>query len=479
MGKQGGFLEYERHTPGYRPADERLHDYRAVEKTLAPDELNRQAARCMNCGIPFCHGSGCPLGNVIPEFNDAAYKGEWERALQILLSTSSFPEFTARICPAPCEASCTLELSNGQPVAIRQIEYAVIEHGFEHGLVKPRPPKERSGYRVAVIGAGPAGLTVADVLNRHGHDVTVFDQWPKPGGILRYGIPDFKLEKWVVDRRVDLMTQEGVDFECAVSVGEDISYRYIRDRYDAIVLTGGSRDPRDLNVPGHDLNGTHFAMDFLTLQNRKNDGETIPADQDISAEGKNVIVVGGGDTGSDCIGTSLRQGAASVTQIEIMPEPPEERADHTPWPEWPLKLRTSSSHEEGCERLWSCSVQELKGNDGTVDTAVCQRMDCTFENGRPAFTPVADSAFTLPAQLVLLAMGFVGPGRNRIVEDLGIQKDPRGNIHVEDRHMTSIEGIFTAGDMSTGQSLVVRAMADGKQCAEDVNTYLTHPATHP
>ncbi len=475
MGKLGGFLEFDRTDPGYRPKEERVRDFRAVERVFSDQELNDQAARCMNCGIPFCHGTGCPLGNLIPDWNEAAYRQDWRLALDLLQSTSSFPEFTARICPAPCEAACVCEYGDGQPVAIRQIEYAIIENGFAQGLVKPQPPARRSGRRVAVIGAGPAGLTAADVLNKLGHSVVVYDEWPRPGGILRYGIPDFKLEKWVVDRRVALMQEEGVVFECGVVVGTDLSYKFLRDRFAAICLTGGAREPRDLPIPGRDLAGIHFAMDFLTRQNLKNDGHTYAPDDDIVAAGKNVMVIGGGDTGSDCIGTSVRQGAKSITQVEIMPQPPPERPASTPWPLWPNKLRTSSSHHEGCVRRWSTSAVEFIGEAGKLRQVKCVEMEFAMVDGRPKFTPRPDSQFVVDAELVLLAMGFVGPGDNRIAEDLGLARDPRGNLLVGSDFMTSARGIFAAGDMARGQSLVVRAMADGRQCARAIHAFLATP----
>lgn len=473
MGKQGGFMEFDRQYPGYRPVDERVRDFKAVERVFTEEELNEQAARCMNCGIPFCHGTGCPLGNLIPDWNEAAYKGEWEQALNLLCSTSSFPEFTARICPAPCEASCVCEYGDGQPVAIRQIERAIIEYAFENGFVVPTPPAERSGKKVAVLGSGPAGLTVADVLNKLGHEVTVFDEWPRPGGILRYGIPDFKLEKWVVDRRTQLMADEGVIFECGVNVGVDISYKFIRDRFDAICLTGGAKEPRDLPIPGRELDGIHFAMDFLTRQNRKNDGEILDPRDDIVATGKRVMVIGGGDTGSDCVGTSIRQGATSVTQVEIMPKPPDERSESTPWPQWPLKIRTSSSHQEGCRRLWSASAVEFMGDDGVLKQVKCVDMTCEMVDGRPKFSPKPGSEFIETVDLVLLAMGFVGPGENRIAEELDIERDARGNIKVGPDHSTSAPKVFSAGDMARGQSLVVRAMADGKSCARAIHAALS------
>ncbi len=473
MGKIGGFLEFDRQEPGYRPKEERIADYRAVERRLSDKDLHEQAARCMNCGIPFCHGTGCPVQNVIPEFNDMAYRGRWKEALDVLLTTNPFPEFTSRICPAPCEAACVLELSNGQPVTIREIEKAVIETGFERGYMKPRPPAVRTGKRVAVIGSGPAGLSVAHVLNQLGHTVVVYDKSHRPGGILRYGIPDFKLEKWVVDRRIKLMMEEGVEFENDVTVGIDISYRYLETRFDAVVLAAGSRQPRDLPIPGRELKGVHYAMELLMAQNRKLAGEVVPPEYDIVAEGKNVLVIGGGDTGSDCVGTSLRHGARSVTQIEIMPKPPEERHESTPWPNWPLKLRTSSSHKEGGWRLWQVSATQFVGNDeGNVVGAQCVEMNIDFKDGRPAFSPKAGSEFAIEADLVFLAMGFVGPATNPMLDELGIARTPRGGIAIDELHMTNVPGVFAVGDMAQGQSLVVRAMADGRDAAVQVDTWL-------
>ncbi len=473
MGKPGGFMEFGRAEPGYRPAEERVKDFRAVEKTLSTKQVLEQAARCMNCGIPFCHGAGCPLGNLIPEWNEAVFQGDWGHALKLLTATSSFPEFTARVCPAPCEASCVCEYSNAQPVTIRQIERAIIENGFEKGLVVPCPPKTRTGKKVAVIGSGPAGLTIADVLNKAGHKVTVYDEWPKPGGILRYGIPDFKLEKWVIDRRVKLMEDEGVEFENSVAVGKDLSYKFLKDRFDAVCLSGGAREPRTLDIPGRDTKGIYFAMDFLTIQNRKVDGEAIAAGNDICAEGKDVVVIGGGDTGSDCVGTSIRQKARSVTQIEIMPEPPAQRCSSTPWPQWPLKLRTSSSHQEGCTRLWGTTVTEFMGQKGILQSVNCVKVKRKVEKGgRISFSRTPQTEFKIPAQIVLLALGFIGPTYKLITENLGLEKDKRGNIKVNSDYSTNVRAVFAAGDMATGQSLVVHAMADGKKCAVEINSFL-------
>jgi len=370
MTKERGFLEFKRKDPGYRPAAERLKDYKAVERKLTDDDIFRQATRCMNCGVPFCHGCGCPLLNVIPEFNDHVYNKRWKEALDILLSTNPFPEFTGRICPAPCEGSCVLGI-NDDPVAIRQIELAIIEKGFQRGYVVPEPPETRRSERIAIIGSGPAGLAAAFVLNRAGFNVVVYENNKYPGGLLRYGIPEFKLEKWVVERRVRLMQEEGVVFETGVKVGEDISLRYIRDRFDGILLTGGSQEPRDLKVPGRELDGVHFAMDFLVQQNKRLNGEAIDPADEITAEGKSVVVIGGGDTGSDCLGTSMRQGARQIYQFEIMPKPPETRSENTPWPEWPVMLRESSSHKEGGERRWCINTNEFAGRDGKLKSMRC------------------------------------------------------------------------------------------------------------
>jgi len=481
MGKPTGFLEFARRAPGYRPGEERVHDWRAVERLPATDEMQEQAARCMDCGIPFCHGCGCPLGNVIPEWNDLVYRGKWREALDLLLLTDPFPEFTGRICPALCEGSCVLGL-NREPVAIRGIELAIIERGFAEGWMTPQPPAERRKERVAVIGSGPAGLAVAQTLNRRGFPVTVFDAARKPGGILRYGIPEFKLEKCVVARRVSLMEAEGVHFENGVIVGEDLSLKFLRDRFDAICLAGGAREPRDLAVPGRGLKGIHFAMEFLRQQNRRLDGEKIPAVEEILATGKRVVVVGGGDTGADCLGTALRQGAADVLQIEIMPEPPPTRAPSTPWPAWPLMRRDSSSHKEGGTRRWSVSPKAFLGRDGCVSAmqAVEVEWSTTSDKSdksdrRPIRRENPGTAFEVSADLVLLAMGFTGPRKGRILNELGVQLDNRGNVTKDGNNMTSVPGVFAAGDMARGASLVVRAMADGLATADGVERYFHTP----
>ncbi len=468
VSKERGFLEFKRKEPGYREVKERLKDFNAVELRLNDEEILEQAARCMDCGTPFCHGCGCPLMNVIPELNDLVYRKRWREALDILLSTNNFPEFTARVCPALCEASCVLGI-NDDPVSIRHLELAIIEKGFERGYIKARPPKTRIGKKVAIMGSGPSGLAVADTLNRAGCDVTVYDRAGSAGGVLKYGIPNFKLEKWVVDRRIKLMEEEGVIFELGVSVGDDISYDFLRDKFDAICLACGSRESRDLNVPGRELGGIHFAMDYLTCQNKKNAGENVLRGEDIDARDKTVVVIGGGDTGSDCLGTALRQGASKVHQFEIMPKPPADRPDSTPWPMWPNILRESSSHGEGGRRRWCINTREFLGDKNQVTGLRCVEVEWTRgADGRMQFHEKDDTEFQVDAQLVLLALGFTGPGKNKLADDLGIKRDERGNISVDKNHMTDVDGIFAAGDMAKGQSLVVRAIADGREAAHGI-----------
>ena len=469
-----GFLDYRRKDPGYRPVKKRLMDYRAVELQLTQEEIHRQATRCMDCGTPFCHAYGCPISNVIPEFNDWVYRGKWREALKTLLSTNNFPEFTGRICPAPCEAACVAGI-NDDPVNIRQIELTIIEKGFESNFMDPSPPAVRLEKRVAVIGSGPAGLAVADTLNKAGYRVRVFDNATHPGGILRYGIPDFKMEKWVVDRRTRLMEAEGVRFEMGVTVGDDISYRYLKNRFDAVCLACGAREPRDLKVPGRDLKGIHFAMDYLTQQNKRSGGETIGLSEGIMASGKTVVVIGGGDTGSDCLGTALRQGATMVYQCEILPKPPSERPAFTPWPMWPTVLRHTHAHEEGGEQRWSVMTKEFIGENGAVKKIHCVELEweLTADGNLGAPIEKIGTDFELEADLVLLAMGYVGPGKNRLVENLAIERDARGNVKADDQRMTNVKGIFVAGDMAQGQSIVVRAIADGRKAAQGIMTYLT------
>ncbi|MBW1720786.1 MAG: glutamate synthase subunit beta [Deltaproteobacteria bacterium] len=473
MGKPTGFLEYTRKEPGYRPREERIRDFRAVECQLSHREIQVQAARCMDCGTPFCHATGCPLSNLIPEFNDFMYRGKWRRALDLLLSTNNFPEFTGRVCPALCEAACVAGI-NDDPVTIRQIELAVIEKGFESDYLRPSPPPRRHGSRVAVVGAGPAGLAAADTLNRAGYPVVVFDEAPRPGGILRYGIPDFKLEKWVVERRIRMMEQEGVVFETGVRVGEDISYRYLKSRFDALCLACGARRPRDLPVPGRDLQGIHFAMDYLVQQNRRMGGETFDASGEIWAAGKRVVIIGGGDTGSDCLGTAIRQGAERVVQLEILPKPPLRRSEHTPWPRWPYMLRESHAHKEGGEVWWSVMTKSFLGSEGRVTGLRCVEVEWDRDPEGALKGPMEKpgTEFDLEADLVLLAMGFTGPEENSMFDGLGIERDQRGNVKVGPLNMTNVPGIFAAGDMTLGQSLVVRAIADGRKAAGGIRAYL-------
>jgi glutamate synthase (NADPH/NADH) small chain len=465
VGKITGFLEIERVDPSKRPVRERVKDYREFELPIVQETVSAQGARCMDCGIPFCN-TGCPLGNLIPDWNDHVYRNKPEQAIAALHATNNFPEFTGRVCPAPCEAACVLGI-NEDPVSIKLIERSIIDRAFEEGLVKPVLAKTKTGKKIAVIGSGPAGMAAAQQLARAGHDVTLFERDDRIGGLLTYGIPDFKMEKSLVERRVTQMAAEGVTFKTSVHVGRDLSADALKSDFDATILTIGSRKPRDLEVPGRELPGTHFAMDFLTQQNRRVAGLAVPDSEAILATGKHVIVIGGGDTGSDCIGTSHRQGALSVTSFEIMPRPPEDRASSTPWPLWPLQLRTSSSHEEGGKRDWSVSTESVSGN-GRVEKLHCVRVE--LKNGR--FERVAGSEFELPADLVLLAMGFVHPEHPGIVSDLGLKLDRRGNVEVDGDFMSSVPGVFAAGDCQRGQSLVVWAIAEGRKAARSVDQFL-------
>ena len=474
MANPKAFMEIERRDAEYRPVEERLKDFNEVEEYLfkTPEAVSEQAERCMDCGIPFCHGVGCPLCNVIPEFNELVSKGHYEEATRILLSTNEFPEFTGRICPALCEASCTAGL-NDAPVTIREIELAIAEEGFKRGYMKLGVPAERTGRKVAVVGSGPSGLAMAAKLNRSGHLVTVFERSNSPGGLLRYGIPDFKLAKSIVQRRVDLMREEGVEFETGVAIGKDMSLNLLRKKFDAVCLCGGSGTPRDLPIPGRELRGIHFAMDFLSQQNKRVSGEPFD-EKEILAKGKNVLVIGGGDTGSDCVGTSLRQGARSVTQIEIMPKPPEQRSEATPWPEWPYQLRTSSSHKEGCERLWDVASKSFIGQNGNVSGVKAVKVEWSYNStGLPGkFTEVPNSEFELKADLVLLAMGFVGPADKDAYADAGLEFSERGNIAADSAGKTNMDGVFAVGDIVTGPSLVVRAIAGAAEVAETVDGFL-------
>jgi glutamate synthase (NADPH/NADH) small chain len=479
MGDVRGFMKFERKVAGYAPVPERLTHYKEFLTILPEDELTKQGARCMDCGVPFCH-TGCPLGNIIPDFNDLVYRHQWHEASQRLHATNNFPEFTGRVCPAPCETACVLGI-NEDPVAIKQIEMAIADRAFDEGWVVPEPPLVRTGKRVAVIGSGPAGLAAAQQLNRAGHLVTLFERADRPGGLLMYGIPDFKLEKWRVWRRVKQMEEEGVEIRCGVNVGSDISTQALADEYDAIVLTGGATLGRDLPIPGRELSGVHYAMEFLPQQNKKNAGDAVPGQ--ITATGKHVIVIGGGDTGSDCTGTSNRQGCASLTQFELLPQPPDlgkyprrtERPVSTPWPLWPQMLRTSSSHEEGCRREFSILTKQFVGDaEGKLQSLKTVRIEWYQDEvtGQHKFREVEGSEEEWPCQLALLAMGFVGPEKQGPVADLGLELDPRGNVKAGADYMTSRQGVFAAGDMRRGQSLVVWAIHEGRECARSVDLWL-------
>jgi glutamate synthase (NADPH) small chain len=482
MGKPTGFLEYTRVSPKKTDAKERISNFKEFVKPFEAEELNKQAARCMNCGVPFCH-HGCPLGNIIPEFNDAVYKQSWEEAYEILTSTNNFPEFTGRICPAPCESACVLGI-NQPPVNIEEIEKHIIEIAFEKGYVKPRVPVLRTGKKVAVIGSGPAGMAAAAQLNQAGHSVTVFERDEQPGGLLRYGIPDFKLEKTVIDRRIDVLQQEGIVFRCNAHVGVNVQMNDLLREFSAIVLAGGSTVPRDLTIPGRELKGVQFAMEFLKQQNKLVSGsdplankkiESNIADELISAKGKRVVVIGGGDTGSDCVGTSNRQGASLVTQFELMPKPPESRTPFMPWPTYPMVLKTSSSHEEGCERQWAVATKSFIGNDqGELIALKTVQLEWKSVDGRPSkFIEVPGSEEEIPCDLVLLAMGFVSPQQKGMLEELDIELDERGNVKASEKEFkTNIAKIFSCGDMRRGQSLVVWAISEGRECARQVDEFL-------
>ncbi|MBN2552153.1 MAG: glutamate synthase subunit beta [Spirochaetales bacterium] len=492
MGKPAGFLEYPRLNSRCRPVEQRIQDYREVGLPAEERQLRQEGSRCMDCGTPFCHCFGCPLINLIPEWNDAVYHDRWYEAWFRLELTNNFPEITGRVCPAPCEASCTLAI-NAEPVAVREIERGIIEKAFREGWVRPRKPAHETGRRVAVIGSGPAGLAAAQILRRRGHRVSLFEKADRIGGILRYGIPDFKLEKWILDRRLEQMAAEGVEFETDVLIGEDLSLRYLRRKYDAVLLALGAGKPRDLPVSGRGYEGIHFAMEFLTQSNRAVAGDPAP-DEVISAAGKRVLVIGGGDTGADCVGTAIRQKARSVTQVEILPRPPEWSEPWNPqWPFWPHRLRSSSSHEEGCERLWSINTVQFSGGyDPRVQKAHLNRVEWkppeTDRSGAAAAIPagaasvgapprlqpveIPESEFELDVDLVLLALGFLHVEHGPLIEQLGIELDERGSIKVDDRYQTSIRGIFAAGDCHSGASLVVRAIDHGRRAAAAMDAYL-------
>jgi glutamate synthase (NADPH/NADH) small chain len=475
MGKPTGFMEYERLERSYKPAADRVRHFREFVIPLDDSELRNQGARCMDCGIPFCH-QGCPVNNIIPDWNDLVFHGDWREAISVLQSTNNFPEFTGRICPAPCEAACTLNIQDN-PVTIKTIECAIVDKAWENNWITPQIAEHRTGKRVAVVGSGPAGMACAQQLARAGHAVDLFEKNDRIGGLMRYGIPDFKMEKHIIDRRMGQMQAEGVHFHTGVHIGHDRPATELLKDYDAVALTGGAEHPRDLEVPGRELDGVHFAMTFLPQQNKRNAGDSIDADIEISAKNKHVIVIGGGDTGSDCIGTSFRQGALTVTQLEILPRPPEKEDKALTWPDWPNKLRTSSSQEEGAEREWSVATRSIEGTHGKVSAINCIRVEWTKdENGSWKMHEVEGSEFQLKADLVLLAMGFIHPVHEGMLKELEVELDPRGNVRGdtegERAYYTSIDKVFAAGDMRRGQSLVVWAIREGRQCARAIDEHL-------
>ncbi len=467
MGKSTGFLEHVRETPTRRPVADRIRDWFEIYQPFPEENVRTQGARCMDCGVPFCH-TGCPLNNLIPDWNDLIYRGRWREASRQLHATNNFPEFTGRLCPAPCEASCVLGI-NEPPVTIKHIEQAIVDRAFAEGWILPEPPLARSGKRVAVVGSGPAGLAAAQQLARAGHSVTVFEKSDRIGGLLRYGIPNFKMEKRHIDRRIDQMRAEGVEFLTSARVGQGAHpIDDLRRDYDAVLLAMGAEQPRNLPVPGRDLNGIHFAMDFLPQQNRRNEGDSVPESESILAEGKHVVIIGGGDTGADCLGTCHRHGALSVTQFELLPKPPDTRAASTPWPLWPMQLRVESSHEEGGLRDWSVSTVHFAGDEqGRV-----RELHGVRVGPAPDFAPIPGTEFTIPADLVLLAMGFTGPVKSGPIEQLGLNLDRRGNIATGENYMSSIPGVFAAGDVRRGQSLIVWAIAEGRRAAACIHQHL-------
>ena len=479
MGKVTGFKEFGRQTPEKRPIQERTRDFREIYLEWPEQSIRDQGARCMDCAVPFCH-TGCPLGNIIPDWNDLVYRGRWREALDVLHSTNNFPEFTGRICPAPCESSCVLAI-NQDPVTIEYIEKAIADRGFAEGWIVPEPPKRRTGKRVAVVGSGPAGLACAQQMNRAGHWVTVFERDNRVGGLLTLGIPDFKLDKAIVARRVDLMDEEGVEFRTGAHVGVDVPTEVLLRDYDAVCLAGGATQARELDVAGRGLKGIHLAMEYLTQQNSILAGEKVHSRKRISAEGKRVVILGGGDTGADCLGTAHRQGAEVVLQLELLPEPPQARLPDNPWPQWPIIFRSSPAHEEGGVRDYSVLTKRFSGRNGHVEKLHCVRLEweAAGSNGRPVIREIPDSAFEIPADLVLLAMGFVHPEREGMLASLGVELDGRGNVKVDQARMTSVPGVFAAGDMSRGQSLVVWAIAEGREAAHHMDRWLTGATSLP
>jgi glutamate synthase (NADPH/NADH) small chain len=465
MGKITGFMEFERLSEPYQPVQERVRHWREFVARLPDEQAGVQGARCMDCGTPFCM-SGCPVNNIIPDWNDLVYRQDWKQALETLHSTNNFPEFTGRVCPAPCEAACTLNINN-DPVGIKSIEHAIIDRGWEAGWVAPQPPTQKTGRRVAVVGSGPAGLACAQQLARAGHDVVVFEKESRIGGLLRYGIPDFKMEKHLIDRRMEQMRAEGVEFRVGQKIGADVPAKTLVAEFDAVVLSGGAENPRDLPVPGRELDGVHFAMEFLSQQNKRVAGDRVAGQ--ILATGKHVIVIGGGDTGSDCVGTSNRHGAKSVTQFELLPQPPQQENKPLVWPYWPIKLRTSSSHEEGCARDWAVATKRFEGRNGKLEKLVAVRVE--WKNGKMQEIP--GSEFEMKADLVLLAMGFLGPVQGGLLQELGVATDARSNVQADtEKYQTSVARVFAAGDMRRGQSLVVWAIREGRQCARAVDEFL-------
>jgi len=470
MGEIKGFLKYRRQPVEHRPIEQRIYDFNELDLPLTLDKIGCQAARCMDCGIPFCHGAGCPLENNIPEFNDLVYKGRWQQACENLHSTNNFPEITGRVCPAPCESACTLAV-NDEPVLIRHIEFQIVERGFSEGWIRPLPAAEKTGKRVAIVGSGPAGLAAGQQLARAGHSVVVFEKDRRIGGMLRYGIPDFKLEKRILDRRLEQLAAEGVEFQTGVAVGEDISVRYLRNLFDCVCLTMGAREPRDLSVPGRGYDNVVFAMDYLTAQNKLNAGEPLNGSRVTTAKDKIVVVIGGGDTGSDCVGTARRQGAKKIYQFEILPKPPEERPDDTPWPTWPRIMRTSSSHEEGCERRWGVMTKSLTGYETRVGELHACQAEWVQEYGRWKIKELPGTEFSIKVDLVLIAMGFVHVAHDGIVRRLGLKLDERGNVAAQN-HQTSEPWVFAAGDTVEGASLVVRAIKSGRDAAAAIDQWL-------
>ncbi len=471
MGKVTGFMEYQREMPSRRPVADRVHDWFEIYQPFPLEKVQTQGARCMDCGIPFCH-TGCPVNNIIPDWNDLVFRNRWREAIRVLHSTNNFPEFTGRICPAPCEAACVLGI-NEPAVTIKNIERTIVDRAWEEGWIVPEPPEAKTGKRVAVVGSGPAGLAASQQLARAGHDVTLFEKADRIGGLLRYGIPNFKMEKHLIDRRIEQMREEGVRFVTNAHVGHNVAVAGLRKDFDAILLSGGAEHPRDLNVPGRHLKGIHFAMEFLPQSNRRCEGDDVP--NQILATGKRVVIVGGGDTGADCLGTSHRHGAARIHQFELMPMPPAERAPQTPWPLWPMQMRVESSHEEGGVRDWSVSTTHFTGDeDGNVTELHAVRV-----GPPPKFERIPGTEFTLDADLVLLAMGFTGPVRSGMIEQLGVELDPRGNVKVDDNWMSSVPGVFAAGDMRRGQSLVVWAISEGRKAARAVDIFLTGSSRLP